>query len=163
MDKLWMAPNGLHVEPAETQDAQRLAQLHQQGFFRGWPVADFIGFLADPATPAYIACDARRRIAGFALIRLVADESELLTIAVDPKWRGKGVGKALLDAVFADLMMSPARKTLPPGASIWPALPSMRSWPAPQTQGRPMPRATTAAWLVMPPRAVRMPAAACIP
>lgn len=110
MDKLWMAPNGLHVEPAETQDAQRLAQLHQQGFFRGWPVADFIGFLADPTTPAYIACDARRRIAGFALIRLVADESELLTIAVDPKWRGKGVGKALLDAVFADLMMSPARK-----------------------------------------------------
>lgn len=110
MDKLWMAPNGLHVEPAETQDAQRLAQLHQQGFFRGWPVADFIGFLADPATPAYIACDARRRIAGFALIRLVADESELLTIAVDPKWRGKGVGRALLDAVFADLMMSSARK-----------------------------------------------------
>ncbi|WP_291409785.1 ribosomal protein S18-alanine N-acetyltransferase [Devosia sp.] len=110
MHKLWMAPHGLHVEPAETQDAQRLAQLHQQGFFRGWPVADFIGFLADGATPAYVACDAKRRIAGFALIRLVADESELLTIAVDPKWRGKGVGRALLDAVFADLMMSPARK-----------------------------------------------------
>lgn len=110
MLKLWMAPHGLHVEPAETQDAQRLAQLHQQGFFRGWPVADFIGFLGDRSTPAYVACDAKRRIAGFALIRLVADESELLTIAVDPKWRGKGVGKALLDAVFADLMMSPARK-----------------------------------------------------
>ena len=31
------------------------------------------------------------------------------------------------------------------------------SVPAPETQGRPMPRATTAAWLVMPPRAVRMP------
>ena len=29
--------------------------------------------------------------------------------------------------------------------------------------GRPMPRATTAAWLVMPPRAVRMPQAACMP
>ena len=28
---------------------------------------------------------------------------------------------------------------------------------------RPMPRATTAAWLVMPPRAVRMPSAACMP
>jgi ribosomal-protein-alanine N-acetyltransferase len=67
-------------------------------------------FSAAGATPAYVACDAKRRIAGFALIRLVADESELLTIAVDPKWRGKGVGRALLDAVFADLMMSPARK-----------------------------------------------------
>src|ERR687889_516898 len=35
--------------------------------------------------------------------------------------------------------------------------------PAPATQGRPMPRATTAAWLVMPPRVVRMPLAACMP
>jgi hypothetical protein len=34
---------------------------------------------------------------------------------------------------------------------------------APQTHGRPMPRATTAAWLVMPPRVVRMPFAACMP
>lgn len=110
MHKLWMGPNGLHVEPAETRDAQRLAQLHEQSFFRGWPVSDFTAFLADRATPAYIACDAKRRIAGFALIRLVADESELLTIAVDPKWRGKGVGRALMQAVFADLMMSPARK-----------------------------------------------------
>ena len=35
--------------------------------------------------------------------------------------------------------------------------------PAPATQGLPMPRATTAAWLVMPPRVVRMPSAACMP
>jgi ribosomal-protein-alanine N-acetyltransferase len=110
MDKLWLAPNGLHIEPAEAGDAERLAKLHAQGFFRGWPVADFVGFLSEKSTPAYVACDAKRRIAGFAIIRLVADESELLTIAVDPKWRGKGVGKAILDAVFADLMLSPARK-----------------------------------------------------
>ena len=34
---------------------------------------------------------------------------------------------------------------------------------APETHGRPMPRATTAAWLVIPPRAVKIPRAACIP
>lgn len=33
----------------------------------------------------------------------------------------------------------------------------------PHTHGLPQPRATTAAWLVMPPRAVRMPSAACMP
>ena len=34
---------------------------------------------------------------------------------------------------------------------------------APATQGVPMPRQTTAAWLVMPPREVRMPLATSMP
>ena len=110
MMKFWMAPGGLHVEPAETRDAKDLARIHGQSFYRGWPTADFESFLKERDTPAYIACDARRRIAGFALIRSVADEAELLTIAVEPRWRGQGVGRALLDAVFADLMLSPARR-----------------------------------------------------
>ncbi|ODT72796.1 MAG: ribosomal-protein-alanine N-acetyltransferase [Pelagibacterium sp. SCN 63-23] len=108
--KFWMAPAGLHIEPAEMRDAGDLAGIHAKSFYRGWPAAEFGSFLGDSASPAYIACDARRRIAGFALIRQVADEAELLTIAVDPKWRGKGVGRALMHAVFADLMLSPARR-----------------------------------------------------
>lgn len=110
MIKLWMAPAGLHIEPGRLGDARELARIHALGFYRGWPAGEFETFLGDPDTPVYVACDARRRIAGFALIRLVADESELLTIAVDPKWRGKHIGQALLAAVFADLLHSPARR-----------------------------------------------------
>jgi len=110
MIKLWMAPAGLHVELGRIADAKDLARIHAHGFYRGWPVGEFESFLGEPDTPVYIACDAKRRIAGFALIRVVEDESELLTIAVDPKWRGKRIGQALLKAVFADLLLSPARR-----------------------------------------------------
>jgi ribosomal-protein-alanine N-acetyltransferase len=110
MTRLWFAPAGLHIEPGEMGDAKDLARIHAQGFYRGWPVGDFESFLADANTPAYIACDAKRRITGFALIRTVADEAELLTIAVDAKWRGKRIGKALLAAAFDDLMLSAAKR-----------------------------------------------------
>jgi ribosomal-protein-alanine N-acetyltransferase len=110
MIKLWMAPAGLHVEPGRMGDARELARIHAQSFYRGWPVGEFESFLAEANTPVYVACDARRRIAGFALIRVVADEAELLTIAVDHKWRGKRVGQALLKAVFDDLLLSPAQR-----------------------------------------------------
>ena len=110
MRKLWMAPAGLHIEPGRAGDARDLARIHAQGFYRGWSAGEFDSFLAEPATPVYIACDARRRIAGFALIRIAADEAELLTIAVDPKFRGKRIGQALMRAAFEDLQLTPARK-----------------------------------------------------
>ncbi|WDR02126.1 tRNA (adenosine(37)-N6)-threonylcarbamoyltransferase complex dimerization subunit type 1 TsaB [Devosia algicola] len=109
MMKLWMAPAGLHIEPGQTRDAADLAKLHKQGFYRGWSSDEFAGFLAEATTPTYVACDAKRRIAGFAMFRLSGDEAELLTIAVDPKWRGKKVATALLHAAFTDLMMSPVK------------------------------------------------------
>lgn len=108
--KLWMAPHGLHIEPAQQADATVIAALHARGFYRGWSPEEFAAYIAGPDTPVYVACDARRRIAGFAMLRLAADEAELVTIAVDPKWRRKGVGRALLRALFDDLLMTRARK-----------------------------------------------------
>lgn len=108
--KLWMAPNGLHIEPAQPADAKALAKLHAEGFFRGWPVADFTTYLMDPAgTPAYVAVDSKHRVAGFAMVRVAVDEAELITIAVARKWRGKHIGRALMQAVFADLLHTPAK------------------------------------------------------
>ena len=101
MVRSWMAPLGLHIEPAEPRDADAVANLHAASFYRGWPRQDIEAYLIDPDTPTLVACDARRRIAGFAMLRLAADEAELMTIAVEPKWRGKGVGAALLAVSLA--------------------------------------------------------------
>lgn len=110
MTRLWLAPHGLHIEPATTADADVIARLHAQGFHAGWSREDFAAYIAGEDTPVYVACDARHKVAGFLMLRLAADEAELITIAVDPKWRGKKVGAALLRAALDDLTMTRARR-----------------------------------------------------
>ncbi len=60
-------------------------------------------------------------------------------------------------------MTSPSSTMCPPGTVIRRRLVSTSSSSAPQTQVLPMPRATTAAWEVLPPREVRIPSAAIMP
>lgn len=112
MMRSWMAPLGLHIEPAQPRDADAVASLHARSFYRGWPRQDIESYLIDPDTPTLVACDARRTIAGFAMLRLLGDDVELMTIAVDRKFQGKGVGAALMKACFEDLMMTPARRMI---------------------------------------------------
>ena len=110
MQRSWMAPLGLHIEPAQPRDADAVAKLHAQSFYRGWPRQDIESYIIDPDTPTLVACDAKHKLAGFAMLRILGDDVELMTIAVDPKFRGKGLGNALLKACFEDLLMTPVKR-----------------------------------------------------
>ena len=65
--------------------------------------------------------------------------------------------------VPSTVISAPSRRMRPSGVISARAAVSMRSSLAPTTQGRPRPRAITAAWLDMPPRTVSTPRAACMP
>lgn len=74
-----------------------LARIHAASFTtpRPWNESELTAFLSDPL------CDLVEAESGFALIRTIAGESELLTIAVDPSCRGKGMGRAILFQAIA--------------------------------------------------------------
>ena len=108
----WLSPTTLHVEPARATDAETIARLHAEGFYRGWTREEFAAYIAGEGTPVYVACDSKRRIAGFAMLRQLGDEVELITIAVDRRWRKKGVGLMLMRALFEALLRSPAKRML---------------------------------------------------
>lgn len=108
----WLSSTTLHVEPARASDAETIARLHAEGFYRGWTREEFAAYIAGEGTPVYVACDAKRRIAGFAMLRHLGEEVELITIVVDRRWRKKGVGLMLMRALFDAVLMSPARRML---------------------------------------------------
>lgn len=95
------------VRQASVADAKAMALLHARCFPRAWK-ADAIGtFVADPACVALVvaAPQAEGELRGFLLARAAADEAELLTLAVDPAYRRRGLAHSLLTRAMAMLRL----------------------------------------------------------
>jgi ribosomal-protein-alanine N-acetyltransferase len=81
------------IRAATSADLPVLARLHAQSFAEVWDEKALAELLASPGTVALIA-----DLDGFILIRIVADEAEILTICVAIDAQRRGVGAALLQA-----------------------------------------------------------------
>ncbi|MFM7347503.1 MAG: GNAT family N-acetyltransferase [Tagaea sp.] len=75
-----------------------LSELHCACFPYGWRPSAMDEVLRSPGVYAILAADGERA-AGLALGRRIADEAELLTLAVAPDYRRQGLGAALVRAV----------------------------------------------------------------
>ena len=83
------------VEPANLRDAPALARLHKASFHRGWDVGEFETLLADHSVLAH-RLRMGRTVAGFILSRMAADEAEILSVAIAPNLRGRGLSRQLV-------------------------------------------------------------------
>ena len=84
------------VEPASLRDAPALARIHGASFHRGWGEGEFESMLTERNTLVH-RLRMGRKIVGFSISRLAADEAEILSIAVAASHRGRGLsGKLLL-------------------------------------------------------------------
>ena len=86
----------IKIEVTRTPDAKALAAIHGESFEKGWDAQDIRGLL-EAGVVAFVAQDH----AGFGLLRPVAGEAELLTLAVRRHLRGKGTGRAITRAMLA--------------------------------------------------------------
>ena len=77
--------------------AQDLSRLHRAAFVRqrSWSTQEFDTLLAQRSTVLI------RSGEGFGLIRIIAPEAELLTLAVAPPAQGQGLGRRLLESLLA--------------------------------------------------------------
>ena len=65
-------------------------------FGEGWTRSQCAGILPMPGVTITLARTPSGEPAGFALQRIIAGDGELLLLATDPKFRRRGIGRALL-------------------------------------------------------------------
>lgn len=86
------------IREGTADEAALLARLHAACFAETWSAEFFATLLGQPGVRALIAGKAKEKTGedvGFILIRTVAGEAEILTFAVAPRARRRGIGRTL--------------------------------------------------------------------
>jgi ribosomal-protein-alanine N-acetyltransferase len=91
-------------------DASAMAAAHAESFAESWSEGDIAAVLASPGAFGLLVRGEGEAVTAFALARVAADEAELLTLAVAPGARRRGVGAALVEAVAGAAAAAGARR-----------------------------------------------------
>jgi ribosomal-protein-alanine N-acetyltransferase len=101
----------IEVSSARRADIPDLAVLAAASLPQPWRAGSFERELRRGDARLWVARDGAQRV-GFLAARRIADEVHVLSVAVDPARRRRGVARALLEAVLHDEIASGARDAL---------------------------------------------------
>ncbi len=95
------------ILPMRTDDCLRVSALHGERFARPWGDGEFHSLLMQPNVFGFVARQVnglfKVPLAGFVLTRAVADEGEILTVAVHAKAARAGLGWRLMQAAMREV------------------------------------------------------------
>ena len=104
-----------HIREADIQDCGKLAELHEQGFDHPWSEDEIAATLSGKGVTCFMSYIRGTGMAyprGFLIVRSVADEAEVLSIAVASKYRKRGIGRSLLDHTIRHLHSARVRRLI---------------------------------------------------
>jgi [ribosomal protein S18]-alanine N-acetyltransferase len=99
------------LSTVQDSDIGMMSRIHTLSFDDAWTGAMIRRILKMPGSFGIVARHGRQwTVAGFSLLRMAADECEVLSLAVAPEQRGGGVGGLLFDAAIAQASAAGAAK-----------------------------------------------------
>ena len=105
-----VAPNALHIRLAVSEDVPAMLAIEQASFSDPWTEETIRSTLALERMRVLVAeergdegRDGVRRLAGYVVALIVGDEGEIADLAVAPNSRRRGLGRALIDRMLAEL------------------------------------------------------------
>jgi ribosomal-protein-alanine N-acetyltransferase len=93
-----MGTSNYLVRRMTERDLDHVMTIEQQVFTLPWSRQSYMSELKNQFA-TYLVCDREAQLAGYIGIWVVFDEAHITNIAVDPKWRGQGLGRVLMEEV----------------------------------------------------------------
>ncbi|MGB6945714.1 MAG: ribosomal protein S18-alanine N-acetyltransferase [Bryobacteraceae bacterium] len=93
----------IDVRPFERRNLGRIVAIERDSFGKdAWPAESFLEYWRE-SPELFLVARQGRRIAGYSITRVNWRGAELESIAVDPRYRGQGIARALLDTTVTRL------------------------------------------------------------
>ena len=90
---------GVTIRRMRAPDLPRVMQIELSTFSMPWSESTFRGLLRRSDSDLFVA-ELRGAVAGYSVFWAVTDQGELGNVAVAEEYRGRGIGRALVDAVL---------------------------------------------------------------
>lgn len=95
---------GLDISLMTLRDIKDVHEIETRCFTNPWPKGLFLEELTNPLshpyTARYISEDGSKVMVGYVIFWVFASEAHILNIAVDPPYRGMGIGRRLIEFVI---------------------------------------------------------------
>ena len=93
----------MEVRPFQSRNLDRILEIEHDSFGRdAWNRQLFLDYVRQ-CPELFLVASHSRRIGGYIITCTEGKDAELVSIAVDPRDRLRGLGKAMLDATIAQL------------------------------------------------------------
>lgn len=108
-------PKFISLVWAGPERAAEIAEMHRALFNPAWTESSLVEMLAHPGATAFLArvrdgIDALPEPAGFVVGQIAADEAEVLSIGVLPRWQRRGIGRVLVEGLARAVKRAEAKR-----------------------------------------------------
>lgn len=97
------------IEPMRAEDIARVMEIERESFATPWPGDAYRREIRENRTACYLVARREEGVVGYAGMWVILEEAHVTTIAVDFRFRGRGIGERLLVALIEEARSRGAR------------------------------------------------------
>lgn len=96
--------NSVNIRKMKVKDIDFVLEIEKHSFPIPWTRGTFMSELKGNRLAKYYVVEADNRVVGYGGLWLIMDEAHITNIAIHPEYRGRGMGKKLIETLIEETL-----------------------------------------------------------